>query len=709
MIYLVTKNRSTPIPEWMTVIDYEKSLEIMNPWPFVQFDTETTGLSGVLDRLICIQFGYVNEKTNEDIQVVVDCASYEPALYKDFLENKRLIGHNLKFDLQFLYSQGIVPRHVCDTMIMEQLLYLGYKSKVSYNLHDVVYRRLGIELDKTYQTLIASSGLTDAAVKYAAYDVRYLQAVMRSQEKDAKNKECVKACQLENRAVPAIAYLEWCGIHLDVDKWKAKMKKDIRNREDALQKINKFISTCSQTGYVSDNGMINIPNTWFSNMTYTTGLGDLFTGEFDTTLHSKINWDSSTQTTPVLKKLGFDTTVKSKDTGEEKDTALMKHIEKQKGVCDEFLIPYLEYKKAGKVCTSYGQSYLNAINPFTGNINTTYRQLGTDTGRLACGSTQTNQSLATVKHLPTTGTTNPNLRCAYPQLQNLPHDEETRACFTAPPGYLMCACDYSSVEQRLAADIYDDQAMIDEYLHGSGDIHSLVCKLIHPEFKDLTTAEIKKNHKAERQAAKPVGLGINYGASPQKLAETIGCSLATAQDYYDKYMKHFKGVAAYMKKAEKFVKKNGYILICPETGHKAWWPDWGTWKEEQLRYTPEFWEEYNQFHKGTGDAVAMEVNNHMKKASAWTRKAVNSPCQGLSAIITKKALTEFFNWLVDDGQFGKVRIVNAVHDEIVITFPNEEKDTVPKKLKEIMEEVGNQFCHKVPIIAEASTGTYWIH
>jgi DNA polymerase-1 len=251
--------------------------------------------------------------------------------------------------------------------------------------------------------------------------------------------------------------------------------------------------------------------------------------------------------------------------------------------------------------------------------------------------------------------------------------------------------------------------MIEEYKHGSGDIHSLVAQLIYPELKGLTTAEIKKQHKDLRQKAKPVGLGINYGAAAPKLAETIGCSIETAQKYYDAYMSHFTGVRDYMKKADKFVKDNGYILICPETGHKAWWPEWGSWKAESLKYTREFWEEYKMYHKGTGDSVAQEVREHTKEGSNWSRKAVNTPCQGLSAIITKVAMINFFRWIVDNKLFGEVRLVDAVHDEIVITFPESMKDTVPAKLKEIMEAAGNHFCKKVNIVAEPEVSTYWVH
>ena len=711
MIYLVTKSRDK-IPDWMQVIDIPKSLELMKQWPYVQFDTETSGLDPHIDHLISLQFGYVNDKTGEDTQVVVDCTACDPILYKGFLESRPLIGQNLKFDLEFLYSCGIIPRKVYDTMIVEQVLYLGYKAgHISFSLHDIVLRRLGIELDKGYQKKISGTGLTtDEAVKYAAYDVRYLQDIMRSQTNEAKAKDCMEACRLENGFVPAIAYLEWCGIHLNPDKWKAKMDKDSRKRDEALAAINGFISTWGENGYVSDTGDITVGPKYFSNMTYTDPHGNLFTGEFDMTVHSTINWDSSSQTVPFLKTLGFTTTVSDKNTGEDKDSVLMKNLALQKNVCDGFLNAYMDYKKAGKVCDSYGQTYLNAINPVTNRIHSVFRQIGADTSRMSCGSSSINTSLAKLKGLPTKKTGNTSLTCSYPQLQNLPHDAETRACFDAEPGNLICSCDYSALESRLGADIYNEKAMLDEYLHGTGDMHSLTAKMIFPEeLKGIEVKDIKKKRPDLRTKAKPVEFSQQFGGSAEAIRKAAGCTQEEAEKFEKAYAEGFKGIAAFKKKGEQEVKEKGYVLINPKTGHKSFWPEWGEWKTEQMKYTREFWEEYRQYHKGTGDAVAMEVHRHFKQASLWTRKALNSVTQGTGCIILKNAVTDFFNWIVDNNLFGVVKLSDLVHDEVVIEFPEEMKDTVPAKLKECMEKSSSKYCEKLPIPAEAEVGICWIH
>ena len=104
-------------------------------------------------------------------------------------------------------------------------------------LSDVLFRYTGIELDKSFQKEIASKGLTPEGIVYAANDVVHLQDIRRAQMLVAKDRKCLNAFTVENRFVPAIAYLEWCGVHLDETKWKAKMKADEEELEESLKAI----------------------------------------------------------------------------------------------------------------------------------------------------------------------------------------------------------------------------------------------------------------------------------------------------------------------------------------------------------------------------------------------------------------------------------------------------------------------------------------
>ena len=161
MIYFVSNNNElfkSNLYERMTL---EESIRELKSWTLFQFDTETTGLDPHIDTLLLIQFG----SDKHDIRIVVDCTSIDILKYKDVLETKFLVGQNLKFDLQFLYSKGIVPTRVYDTMIVEQLLYLGYPAGIiSYSLANIAKRYLKIDIDKSIRGQIIWRGIDDEVI-----------------------------------------------------------------------------------------------------------------------------------------------------------------------------------------------------------------------------------------------------------------------------------------------------------------------------------------------------------------------------------------------------------------------------------------------------------------------------------------------------------------------------------------------------------------
>ena len=115
-------------------------------------------------------------------QIVVDTTTINVLNYKDYIESNFMIGQNLKFDIQFLYKYNIIPRKVYDTMIVEQLLYMGYPSGIiSYSLKAIADRYLGIDIDKSVRGEIIWRGLDTSVIKYAAGDVQFLGEIMKLQ------------------------------------------------------------------------------------------------------------------------------------------------------------------------------------------------------------------------------------------------------------------------------------------------------------------------------------------------------------------------------------------------------------------------------------------------------------------------------------------------------------------------------------------------
>ncbi len=796
MIYFVSRHSELFDEVEYTMMSIEDSLNMLNTWEMFQFDTETSGRDAHINTVLLMQFGDIKGEN----QIVVDVTTIDPLIYKDYIQSHFMVGQNLKFDLQFLFNYGIIVTECYDTMIVEQLLFLGYPfflvgmstdlmnkycdfvynyegyDKLSletkkvllyeeipdvaefiYNysgvgLKAIAYRYLNIDIDKTVRGEIIWRGIDTAVIKYAAGDVMYLGDIMTKQLEELRRRKCVNGAKLECDFVPVIAYLEWCGIKLDESKWKTKMVYDETIKRVFNKSLDSFIVSSalgkdSFIAYISlsdkDEDKLSDERKAFKDEVRAPEFdieepcgakfeaykckiktrlsskyikidrqGDLFSG-FNTEPQSLVNWNSSTQVVSILKTLGFNTSVISKSTGEEADSALEKVIAKQKGINDVFLKAYLDYKEADKVCSTYGQSYINAINPKTGRIHTKFKQLGASSGRMACGSQQINTDLAKLKGLPV-NTKSSKLKCAYPQVQNLPADHRTRGCFVSEKGNLFCSCDYSAIESRLGADIYNEKSMIEEFLHGSGDMHSLVAKACFPkELEGIEVKMVKKLRPDLRKKAKAPEFAKQFGGGSSSIADSLGISIEEADEIGNAYDKGFPGVTSYGEKALKAVKKDGYILINPITGHKIYWSDHSYWLIEGAKFTSEFWDNYRKQKELLGDEfhktwMRRRVSLHFKAVSKWGRLGLNSPTQGTGAIVLKYAVTNFFKWIVANGLFSVVKIVNLVHDEICIEYP-ESMSEIADKLKFYMEESAKMFCSKLPIPAEASIGTYWIH
>lgn len=513
MIYLVSNQQELFTDKSYKLLGVKESIQMMCNWKVIQFDTETNGRDCHVNKLLCAQFG--NRKAG--VQVVVDCSSVSLKEYKSLLESKTLLLQNAKFDLQFLYCQGIVPRKVYDTMLAEQILHLGTPSgqivspeeyikynydfpyhefvdkkgrtwyKYSVALNAISKKRLGKDIDKTIRGQIIYRGLDTEVIQYAAGDVIYLEDIADSQYKEAVAKGLVEAVKVECRAVPWVAYLEWCGCHCDEAKWSAKMEQDRKNLKEAEDKLNEYC--------------IGLPK--LKKFVKRDLQGDLFLG-FNPDPIWTVDWQKK-QAIDVFKILGFNTEVPNdkydeddEDSDPFKDSIQEKHLKSQKGIDDEFLKLYFNYQGYFKVCSSFGQGHLNAINPITGNIHTDYHQIGCTSGRMSCGSSSANTDLARYKKIP-------EKECKYPNMQQLPSDEVTRACFTSKPGYLWSSCDYSALESRLGADIYNEKAMLDEFLYGSGDMHSLCAYMVFDTIpRDTPIKDIKAKYPHERKDVKPI-------------------------------------------------------------------------------------------------------------------------------------------------------------------------------------------------------------
>jgi DNA polymerase-1 len=636
-----------------------QALEYLNKLEWIGFDSETLGLDPYTCEIITIQLG------NGEHQFVIDTTSVDIQLFKELLETKPIIGHNLKFDLKFLYHQRIVPTQVYDTFLGEKTIKLGIDS-YRCSLADSVYRHIGVVLDKTERQNI-NGKFTIPFVLYAAADVAYLHQLKIIQLQILTEQKSLVSIELDNRFVKVLAYIEYCGIKLDESKWLSKMSKTKTELDKTEQELDQFIL---------DNRMDRFLN-------YQTDL-------FSTKINTIINWNSSAQVVQFFKALGVNTEIVEK--GETKNTIEASHLikfEKQFPI----IKTYLKYKQAQKDLGTYGENFIKLINPVSGRIHTQYKQL-MNTGRLSSGGKD-----------KATGT-------AYPNLQNIPSDEETRSCFVAEEGNVIIGCDYSGQEQIVLVNKCLDPNLLQFYDQGLGDMHSFIASKMYPELEGLSLDEIKSKHKDKRQAAKSAGFAINYGGQGITIAENLGISLDEGNKIYEAYFKAFPGLKNYFEEVKKFGVQNGYVLISKITGKKSYVDYYENFLEAKKAIeVPGFWDEYrkHKVHKTiTYSKMKDQISRYFSKKGEIERMSLNYPIQGESAEITKLSCVYFWeDYLLPNKLLFTVKIINTVHDENLIECPESLAPEVAEGLETAMVKAGKIFCKRVHLKAEPSISKYW--
>lgn len=258
------------------------------------------------------------------------------------------------------------------------------------------------------------------------------------------------------------------------------------------------------------------------------------------------------------------------------------------------------------------------------------------------------------------------LSSSNPNLQNIPirtaRGREIRKAFVPESGFKMLAADYSQVELRVIASISEDENMMDAFRNGE-DIHARTAKEI---FSLDTLDEVTSAH---RRKAKEVNFGIPYGVSAYGLASRLGISNSEGKEMIDQYFERFPGIKTYIDETIEFAKENGYVATL--MGRRRYIPDInsGNWN---IRGFAE-------------------------------RTAINMPIQGTAADIIKLAMIDIHNYLSEEKL--KSRMLLQVHDELIFEIAEGEADTVPDKIRELME---NAFELKVPLDVEMGLADNWL-
>ena len=251
-----------------------------------------------------------------------------------------------------------------------------------------------------------------------------------------------------------------------------------------------------------------------------------------------------------------------------------------------------------------------------------------------------------------------------PNLQNIPVRNEfgklIRKAFVPENDSLILSSDYSQIELRIFAHLAKVDELINAFKNNM-DIHTKTAMDIFKVPKENVTKDM-------RRQAKAVNFGILYGISPFGLAEDIGISPKEAKKFIETYFETYPGIKDYMNKEIEEAHKNGYVLTIMN-------------------------------RKRTIEELTS--SNYMQR-SMGERMALNTPIQGSSADILKKAMIEI------DEAFTKEKIESTmllqVHDELIFNVKNNELAKVKEIVKNIME---NTIKLSVPLVVDISAGANW--
>ena len=256
------------------------------------------------------------------------------------------------------------------------------------------------------------------------------------------------------------------------------------------------------------------------------------------------------------------------------------------------------------------------------------------------------------------------LSSSEPNLQNIPvrsdYGRLIRKAFIPDNDSILLSSDYSQIELRIFAHMSGAENLINAFKSGM-DIHTKTAMDIYNVPEIAVT-------KAMRRNAKAVNFGILYGISTFGLAEDLGIDFKEAKKFIDDYLNTFPGIKEYMNSEIKEAKEKGYTTTL--FGRKR--------IIEELSST------------------------NFMVASSGERMALNTPIQGTSADILKKAMIEIFNKF---NQLNlKSKMIVQVHDELVFNILNNEREIAEKIIIETME---GAYKLNVPLKVEINSGKNW--
>lgn len=347
---------------------------------------------------------------------------------------------------------------------------------------------------------------------------------------------------------------------------------------------------------------------------------------------------------PILK-----TTETNREAADDMTMTLLKEwCDKNRPELSKLFTLVQEYRKWGKIKSTYIDGYLKYLNPVTGCIHPDMFALSTDTGRMNCRN---------------------------PNAQNMPRKTNdpigVRNFIKAPDGHLILSLDFSQIELRVGAFYCRDPKMLDTY-RNNGDIHAATTSVIFGVSYEKAQDKHSENYKEHRTIAKNVNFGTFYGLFPKGLQKTLKFkagvekSVSECEDILFNLKHGYKGLTAWQEETKADAARRMYSE---------------TWLGRR-RYLPN-----------------INSDNWGQKSFA-ERCALNTPIQGTAADILKLAITRILAGLPERDW---LKPILQIHDELTFIIPEDKLLEAVTFIRACMEEKPfPEF--DLPLIAEASAG-----
>ncbi|HXF42332.1 MAG TPA: DNA polymerase [Pyrinomonadaceae bacterium] len=250
--------------------------------------------------------------------------------------------------------------------------------------------------------------------------------------------------------------------------------------------------------------------------------------------------------------------------------------------------------------------------------------------------------------------------CSNPNLQQIPAENAYRQCFRAPEGKKFVIADYSQIELRILAELSADEGFINAFESGI-DFHSATASMVFKVPNESITPQ-------QRSFAKRLNFGIVYGIGAERFGRMTGISNSQAESVMRRYFSSFPQMDSYLR----------------ETGNRV--------IEERSARTL------------GGRLIRLNFDPQSRESiGAARRYGVNSIIQGTAADILKIALRKIQDSLSQNS--GK--LVNIVHDEIIIECDDSQAEETAQILRNSMLSAGKAFLERVPLDVELRITDNW--